>query len=129
MKALVPFNNAENFDAYKAAGAGEFYIGFWDPEWHKAFGEYADLNRLTGYKDSANCNTFEEILDIIPKVKEEKLKIYVTFNTSIYSQEQLDFMEHDKRMNIMYTKCHLSVILKRKRVRKNGTTFRMDGNN
>ena len=93
LKALVPFNNAEFFEAYKNAGAGEFYVGFYDLEWHKAFGEYADLNRLTGYKDSGNQNSFREVLDIIQKVKQEKLQIYVTFNSSIYSQEQLDFME------------------------------------
>jgi len=93
MKALVPFNNAENFDAYKTAGAGEFYVGFWDLDWQKTFGEYIDLNRLTGYKDLANRNSFEEVLAIIRKVKEEKRIIYVTFNASIYSQEQLAYME------------------------------------
>ncbi|MBR3772000.1 MAG: U32 family peptidase [Clostridium sp.] len=93
MKALVPFNNMDSFEAYKNAGAGEVYIGFWDEAWHEAFGEYADLNRLTGYKDSANRYSFEEVLPIIRRVKESKIAIYVTFNSSIYSQEQLDFME------------------------------------
>lgn len=93
MKALVPFNNAEHFEAYKNAGAGEFYVGFYDPEWHEAFGEYIDLNRLTGYKDSANRYNFAEVLEVVRKVKEEKRAIYITFNSSIYSQAQLDFME------------------------------------
>lgn len=91
MKVLVPFNNQENFYEYKEAGAGEFYIGFYDPDWHKAFGDYADLNRISGYKN-ANSNTFEDILPIIKKVKKENLTIYVTFNASIYSQDQIDFM-------------------------------------
>ncbi len=93
MKVLVPLNKEENLIGYKNAGAGEFYIGFFDPEWHKAFGEYADLNRLTGFRDMANYNTFEDVLRIIKKVKEEKLILYVTFNSSIYSEEQLRFME------------------------------------
>lgn len=93
MKALVPFNNMESFEAYKEAGAGEVYVGFWDQAWHEAFGEYADLNRLTGYKDNANRYSFEEVLSIIEKVKAANIAIYVTFNSSIYSQEQLDFME------------------------------------
>ena len=93
MKALVPFNHVEDFKGYKKAGAKEFYIGFWDPEWYKRFGEYADLNRLSGFKNMANCNTFEEILPIIKKVKATNLTIYVTFNSSIYSEEQLNYIQ------------------------------------
>ncbi|SET32705.1 peptidase U32 family protein [[Clostridium] polysaccharolyticum] len=93
LKALVPFNNEEHFEAYQIAGAGEFYIGFYEEAWEEEFGEYADLNRLTGYKKSANKYSFEEILPIIQKVKSHKLAIYVTFNSSIYTQEQLNFME------------------------------------
>lgn len=93
MRVLVPFNNEEHFETYRRAGAGEFYIGFYDKAWQEAFGEYADLNRLTGYKESANRYSFDETVRIINKVKKEKYLIYVTFNSSIYSQEQLDFME------------------------------------
>lgn len=93
MRALVPFNNAEYFEAYQEAGAGEFYLGFYDEQWQKEFGEYADLNRLTGYKDNANRNSFEEALSIIKKVKAAGKLVYITFNSSIYSQKQLDFME------------------------------------
>lgn len=93
MKALVPFNNEDYFEAYSQAGAGEFYIGFYDEAWQMKFGKYADLNRLTGYKESANRYTFEQILPIINMVKNRRLSIYVTFNSSIYTQEQLDFME------------------------------------
>ncbi len=93
MKALVPFNNLINYEGYKKSGAGEFYIGFYDPQWHRVFGDFADLNRLTGYKESANANTFEEVLAIIKVVKQDNLAIYVTFNSSIYSEEQLIFME------------------------------------
>lgn len=93
MKALVPFNNEDYFEAYSQAGAGEFYIGFYDEAWQMKFGEYADLNRLTGYKESANRYTFEQVLPIIKMVKEKRLSIYVTFNASIYTQEQLDFLE------------------------------------
>lgn len=94
MKVLVPFNKEENFEAYKNAGAGEFYIGFYDEEWRKEFGDYADLNRLTGYGQSANRYSFQKILPIIEKVKEEKRSIYITFNASSYSQEQINYMEH-----------------------------------
>lgn len=55
--------------------------------------EYADLNQLTGYKENANRNTFDEALKMIEKVKKDHLTIYITFNSSIYSQEQLNYME------------------------------------
>lgn len=93
VKALVPLNRQEDLADYQKAGAGEYYLGFWDAEWHEKFGEYADINRLTGYKKATNYNTFQEILPIIKRVKAEQASIYVTFNSSIYSQDQLDYME------------------------------------
>lgn len=90
MKILVPLNNMEHIDDYIAAGAGEFYIGFYDEEWTGKFGDFADLNRMSGFKENANPFTLEEILEIIKSVKEKGILIYVTFNSSIYSEEQLD---------------------------------------
>lgn len=93
MKVLVPLNNIEHIDDYIEAGAQEFYIGFYDDAWWQKFGEYADINRLTGFKKEANPYSFEEVLKIIPKVKAKGVSIYVTFNASLYSQAQLDYIE------------------------------------
>lgn len=89
MRALVPLNTKEHIDDYIQAGAEEFYMGFHDEQWHKAYGEYADINRLTGFKKEANPYNFKEICEIIEEVKEKEVFIYVTFNASIYTQEQL----------------------------------------
>lgn len=93
MNVLVPLNNVSHIDDYIEAGAKEFYIGFYDEAWWEKFGEYADINRLTGFKKDANPYSFEEVLEIIKQVKEKNVYIYVTFNASIYNQEQLDYLE------------------------------------
>lgn len=93
MNVLVPLNNIEHNDDYIQAGAKEFYIGFYDEAWHELFGEYADINRLTGFKKNANPYNFEEVLGIIDCVKEKDVQIYVTFNASTYNQRQLDYIE------------------------------------
>lgn len=60
MNVLVPLNNISHIDDYIEAGAKEFYIGFYDEAWWEKFGEYADINRLTGFKKDANPYSFEE---------------------------------------------------------------------
>lgn len=92
MKALVPLNNVEHIDDYIEAGAGEFYLGFYDEAWHDQFGEYADINRLTGFKKNANPYNLEEVINIIEDTKKKGVMMYVTFNASVYSQAQLDYM-------------------------------------
>lgn len=93
MNVLVPLNNIEHIDDYIAAGATEYYIGFYDEAWWERFGEYADINRLTGFKKSANPYSLEEVIAIIKQVKAKGVSVYVTFNASIYNEEQLDFIE------------------------------------
>ena len=104
MRALVPLNNHEHIDDYIAAGAGEFYIGFYDEKWHERFGEYADINRLTGFKKDANPYNFEEMCNIIKLVRAKGKLIYVTFNASLYSREQLavieEYMKALKAVNV-----------------------------
>lgn len=93
MRALVPLNNKEHIDDYIQAGAEEFYIGFYDDKWHEQFGEYGDINRLTGFKKTANPYDFNEMLDIVKLIKQKGAMIYITFNASIYSQAMLDKIE------------------------------------
>ena len=94
MNVLVPLNNIDHIDDYIAAGAVEYYIGFYDEAWHEKFGEYADINRLTGFKKTANPYSFEEVLEIIKCVKQKGVQVYVTFNSSLYNEEQLEYIEH-----------------------------------
>lgn len=93
MKILVPVNNLEDVDPYIKSGAREFYMGFYDPKWVTKFGDYADINRLTGYKERANGYSFQELLTLIPIIQEKGAAVFITFNSSIYSEEQLEYIE------------------------------------
>ncbi len=99
MRALVPLNNVEHIDDYIRCGAGEFYMGFHDEAWTKAFGDFADINRMSGYKKATNPYTLEEALEIIKHIKAKGKLIYITFNSSIYSEEQYTFLR--KYMEIL----------------------------
>lgn len=92
MNVLVPLNNLEHLKEYMEAGALEFYMGFYDEAWFKRFGQYADMNRLSGYAARANSNSFSDVLALIPKIKALGKYIYITFNSSIYSEEQIQYM-------------------------------------
>jgi putative protease len=104
MKILVPVNNLEHVRDYVKSGATEFYVGFHDIKWESKFGKYADINRLTGYGTSANPFSFEELLELIPVIQEKGGTVFITFNSSIYSQAQLDemrrYMEALKKVNV-----------------------------
>ncbi len=93
MNVLVPLNNAEHVVDYINAGAGEFYMGFYDREWNEKFGEYADINRLTGFREKANPYDFEMVLQFIQKMKEKQRPLYITFNASCYSKEAFQYLE------------------------------------
>lgn len=93
MKILVPLNNIEHLPDYSKAGAGEFYLGFHCDSWQERFGEYADLNRLTGFRKLANPHSFQEVLNIVKEGKKNHLPIYILFNSSLYSNEQLVWVE------------------------------------
>lgn len=92
MKILVPLNNMDHLEAFIEAGADEFYIGFQDKAWEDKFGDYQDINRMTGFKELANRYDFNQLLDIIDVVKTRGLKLYITFNSPIYTQEQLEYL-------------------------------------
>lgn len=93
MRVLVPLNSTEHLDEYINAGAEEFYIGFYDREWEEEFGEYSDINRMSGYKQEANPNSFNDIISIISEIKKKEKFVYVTFNSSIYGKNQLEYIE------------------------------------
>lgn len=93
MKILVPLNNLDHIHDFMDAGADEFYIGFYDEAWNNKFGDFHDINRMSGFKEMANTYTFEALLQCIKKMKEYNKELYITFNSSIYSQEQLNYIE------------------------------------
>ncbi len=120
MKILVPINHMERLPDYYKAGANEFYLGFHCDLWQDRFGPYADINRLTGFRNLANPHSFQEILEIIKEGKKKHLAIYILFNSSIYSKEQLEwveaYMEQLKQVEVegVIVSCYELLILARK---------------
>lgn len=93
MEILVPLNNASYLNSYIDAGAKEFYLGFYDEEWSRNFGEYSDINRMSGFKKKANMNTVEDVLRIIDRIRSQEAYSYITFNSASYSREELNKIE------------------------------------
>lgn len=92
MKILVPFNNEEKLDKFIEAGAEEFYLGFYDPKWTEKFGEYSDINRMTGFKRKANQYNFEEATNIIRTISSKNKSGFITMNANCYSYFQIDYI-------------------------------------
>lgn len=82
---LVPLNHFDAAESYVAAGARELYVGFYDPAWFARFGDYADLNRMSGFRFEANAYSFQELLAVLPYLRSLGASVYVTFNTAAYS--------------------------------------------
>ena len=53
-KILVPLNNRSRLKDLVEAGADEFYMGFHDEDWVKEFGDFTEINRMSGFKKYAN---------------------------------------------------------------------------
>ena len=94
MNILVPLNNLDYLKDYINAGAKEFYMGFYDEKWNEKFGEYSDINRMSGFGKKANTNSFSDISDIITKIKNKGADIFITFNSASYSEEELEFVRN-----------------------------------
>ncbi len=89
MNILAPLNNV-NYEEYIEAGASEFYAGITSTAWHKKYGEYNDINRMSGFRELANPFDLESLCRLIERVKAAGADFYATFNAPLYSQPQLD---------------------------------------
>ncbi len=94
MSILVPLNDVDYLDRYRAAGADEFYCGFLDYAWSERFGPHADLNRMSGFGPVANMSCFDELLFAVQLVKASGAKMFVPFNAPSYTAEQLAYQEY-----------------------------------
>lgn len=92
MKILVPLNNERDVERYAAAGADQFYFGFFDPEWTGRFSHNADINRMSAFGTRANRFSFENALGVIRQIASLGKDSYVTFNANVYSEEQIEFI-------------------------------------
>lgn len=93
MKILVPLNHTECLEAFAEAGADELYLGFYDEEWFETFGEYADINRMSGFKERANQYNFHEMTEAAKKIKNLGKSAFVTMNANCYSRKRIDYIQ------------------------------------
>lgn len=92
MAALVPLNSERALPKLAAAGVEEIYVGFHDDAWTRRFGRTADLNRMSGFGESANPFSFEQMCDQLRKANELGIRPFVCFNSAAYSDEQIAFI-------------------------------------
>ncbi|MCM1060667.1 MAG: U32 family peptidase [Eubacterium sp.] len=95
MKILVPLSMIEYIDPYIQAGADELYFGFYDENWNACFGDYSDINRMSGFGKRANPYSFKQAVDIIKEIKNKGKKAFVTMNANGYSKDQICYMENN----------------------------------
>lgn len=93
MNILVPINREDDIPAVCAAGAKELYIGFYDPAWEIEFGEYAHLNRMSGFGTDANRYTLEEMPRIVDLAHAHHALIYIVLNSAAYTWAQLSMVD------------------------------------
>lgn len=91
MTALVPLNNPDVLPRFKEAGIGEIYLGFHDSAWTERFGD-AELNRMSGFGREANPFDFDNMLAHVSSATQMGMSVFVCFNATAYSEEQLEFI-------------------------------------
>jgi len=93
MKILVPLNQREYLKQYAEAGADEFYFGFYDEQWMRAFGENSDINRMSSFHKRANAFSLSEALAVIREVRALGKSVFLTFNANLYTEAQMRFID------------------------------------
>lgn len=92
MNLLAPVNDPKLISEFADAGVDEFYMGFHDGEWTRTFGEYADINRMSGFGRVANSCSFEDLEKVAVAVRNLGKRLYVTLNANCYDASQLDYI-------------------------------------
>ena len=105
-KLLAPVNGLDAGARLIAAGAEELYMGFHDDEWERTFGAQASLNRMSGFGQSANALSFEELLEEAARLTAAQAPnassgttaqptLFCVFNAVYYTTAQVRFIvEH-----------------------------------
>lgn len=93
MNILVPLSKRENIGNLREAGANELYFGFTDEAWTSEFGDFKDINRMTGFKARANGIDINEVPSTVSDIHKSDMKAFVTVNAPEYSSQGLKFVE------------------------------------
>ena len=65
MKITSPVKSKEFVERIIKAGAGELFGGVIDPIWQNKYGKYIEFNRRGSYGKQGNCQSYQEIGEII----------------------------------------------------------------
>lgn len=90
MKILVPLNSKEHIDKFIEAGAEEFYMGFDDDDWYDEFGNFSEINRMSGFKKRANRYELDDTIEIAEYLSTKNADLYLTINSPRYNEAQLN---------------------------------------
>lgn len=91
MNIMVPVSSIENAINLCKAGSDELYIGIYDEIWNRKFGNFEEINRMSSFGKRANVSV-EECIEIIRIVHNQKKKIYIAFNSGIYSKDEVNYI-------------------------------------
>ena len=89
-KILTPIVSVDHINELIDAGAEEFYLGFYDEEWEKQFGDYREINRMSSFKKGANLYSFDDAMNCVKEIIKKNKQVYVTVNSSSYSNEEMN---------------------------------------
>ena len=80
MKILAPLNSFADLPTYIAAGADEFYLGYYDTEFFNRFGAYAEMNKMSSIKGSDFAD-FAARDRAVSLIREADKGVFLTFNS------------------------------------------------
>ncbi len=87
MNILAPINDAAHLMPLIDAGADEFFFGFFEDSDAETFGQYFELNRMSGFGRYANRFTLSESVQLVKKIAALGKDSYVTLNSSGYTDQ------------------------------------------
>lgn len=88
---MVPLSSFDSIDKLSAAGADEFYFGFYDENWTKKYGDFEEINRMSSFGSTANFS-ISECHDVIEKIHSNGKKVFITLNSAMYTANQIDWL-------------------------------------
>lgn len=94
MKITSPVKSKEYVERIIKAGAGELFGGVVDPVWQNTYGKYIEFNRRGSYGRQANCQSYQEIGEIIRIADEYGVEFDLTINALQVWEEQIPYIRH-----------------------------------
>jgi putative protease len=85
MKILSPLDSASEVDVLVDAGAGEFYCGLLDEQWHESY-PVISLNRRPAGK--GHFRSFADLGEAVSRAHGRGVPVYFTLNEHYYTDEQ-----------------------------------------